>query len=820
MAISKRSNNKKTDNDDEPSQPVTWFEKMNQALDNLSENRTSTREENLETIVNLFSCHHVSSHIENRLEEILGLLKKSTSKHGSVKEACLAAKATALTFVNLDDISEGDGDDLYRRILPTLRNSIKDSEEVEIKMNCLQTLALITYTSASEIDIRLVRDYVFDFIETDGADFNVDGLSTNEKDSLMTEALKSYGILFSASFSEGLVDFNVLWDEVEKVMPVHEMLLESSDKDIRIAAGENIALIFEIVHIFTSTDENGEEYSEDEDEVEKPEYDNMYELVRTLKDLSVESSKRRAKSDRAEQKSVFRDIVKSVEENIKPVEELKIGGKIILFRGWGKILILNAFRRVLGQGLQHHLKTNMMLKQIFHYSIGYSRQTIDSDDSGEDEEILSNGEVTPGFTAVEYEKRRSNLMSTLPEDSVVVCLGYGTRYMTNNIFYPFHQNTDFWYLCGFNEPDSALILEKDKSKRGYKQTMFVPPKNAHAELWDGPRTGIQGAKEIFGADEAYESTKFTAYLKHIIGSYKNIFMDSPEKMPTLLSDESAKLIQTGLKIQSILPLSKKVQELRMIKSPSEIEAMKKSGLISAKAFVEAMKWTKPGLTEAQLWAKFDYETRMRGSSMLAYVPVIAGGPNALSLHYVRNDMELKDNDLVLVDCGGEYNGYASDITRTWPVNGRFSDAQKELYQAVLNVNKKCIKLCTESSNLSLHGIHSESVRFMKEELEEIGFNVTGWDLERILYPHHVGHYLGLDVHDLHGLDRSRKLKQNMVITIEPGIYVPYDDKFPSKYQGIGIRIEDNVVIGKEEPYVLTSNTPKEVVDIEFCCNNH
>ncbi|KAG1140816.1 hypothetical protein G6F37_008714 [Rhizopus arrhizus] len=441
----------------------------------------------------------------------------------------------------------------------------------------------------------------------------------------------------------------------------------------------------------------------------------------------------------------------------------------------------------------------------------------------------NDNKVTPGFTAVEYEKRRSNLMSTLPEDSVVICLGYGTRYMTNNIFYPFHQNTDFWYLCGFNEPDSALILgihlhlqyiEKDKSKRGYKQTMFVPPKNAHAELWDGPRTGIQGAKEIFGADEAYESTKFTAYLKHIIGSYKNIFMDSPEKMPTLLSDESAKLIQTGLKIQSILPLSKKVQELRMIKSPSEIEAMKKSGLISAKAFVEAMKWTKPGLTEAQLWAKFDYETRMRGSSMLAYVPVIAGGPNALSLHYVRNDMELKDNDLVLVDCGGEYNGYASDITRTWPVNGRFSDAQKELYQAVLNVNKKCIKLCTESSNLSLHGIHSESVRFMKEELEEIGFNVTGWDLERILYPHHVGHYLGLDVHDLHSLDRSRKLKQNMVITIEPGIYVPYDDKFPSKYQGIGIRIEDNVVIGKEEPYVLTSNTPKEVVDIEFCCNNH
>lgn len=174
--------------------------------------------------------------------------------------------------------------------------------------------------------------------------------------------------------------------------------------------------------------------------------------------------------------------------------------------------------------------------------------------------------MTPGFTADEYEQRRSNLIKTLPEDSVVICLGYGTRYMTNNIFYPFHQNTDFWYLCGYNEPDAALILgntnmkkrmicnidryilraEKNKSKKGYKQTMFVLPKNAHAELWDGPRTGIEGAKEIFGADEAYENTKFIPYLKKVIGTYKHVFMDSPGNMPTLISDESTKnLIETG-----------------------------------------------------------------------------------------------------------------------------------------------------------------------------------------------------------------------------------------------------------------------------------
>ncbi|KAG1442386.1 hypothetical protein G6F56_011082 [Rhizopus delemar] len=351
--------------------------------------------------------------------------------------------------------------------------------------------------------------------------------------------------------------------------------------------------------------------------------------------------------------------------------------------------------------------------------------------------------------------------------------------------------------------------------------MFVLPKNADDELWDGPRTGVEGVKEIFGADEAFESKRFTEYLKHIMSSHKHVFMDSPGKVPTLLSDVSSRsLNELDAKVQNSMPLSKIVQELRIIKSPSEIEAMKKSGLISSKAFVEAMKWTKPGVTEAQLWAKFEYETRVRGSTVLAYVPVVAGGPNALSLHYVRNDMELKNNDLVLVDCGGEYEGYASDITRTWPVNGKFSDAQKELYRVVLNVNKACIKICTESNSISLNEIHAQSVKLMKQELLKIGFNTTGWDIERVLYPHHIGHYLGLDVHDLPDLDRSRKLKENMVITIEPGIYIPFDDKFPRKYHGIGIRIEDNIVIGKYEPHVLSANAPKEIVDVEFCCGNH
>ncbi|KAI8584408.1 hypothetical protein K450DRAFT_219728 [Umbelopsis ramanniana AG] len=434
---------------------------------------------------------------------------------------------------------------------------------------------------------------------------------------------------------------------------------------------------------------------------------------------------------------------------------------------------------------------------------------------------LEKNELTPGVSALEYELRRTALMNSLHEGSLVVSLGYRTRYMSNNVFYPFHQNTDFWYLTGFNEPDAAAILEKDSSPKGYKMTMFGLPKNPSVELWDGPRTGLDGIIEKFGADEAFNSMQFPTRLREAINNAKCIYVDTNMSSGSILSssEPAKKLISYGKTSKPVKQLSPLVQEFRNVKSEAEAKVMRQSGEISSKAFIEAMKFTKPGITEGQLWAKLDFECRMRGSSMLAYVPVVAGGPNALSMHYVRNDMKLRNGDLVLVDCGGEYNGYASDITRTWPVNGKFSDPQRKLYQAVLNVNKACIKLCTESHNMSLHGIHDVSVRLMKQELDKINFHVKTGDVERILYPHHVGHYLGLDVHDCHDLDRSRRLRKGMVITIEPGLYVPYDDRFPKEYQGIGIRIEDNVCIGKEDPWVLTATAPKEIVDIEFCCES-
>ncbi|CAG8447958.1 2185_t:CDS:10 [Scutellospora calospora] len=324
-----------------------------------------------------------------------------------------------------------------------------------------------------------------------------------------------------------------------------------------------------------------------------------------------------------------------------------------------------------------------------------------------------------------------------------------------------------------------------------------------------------GYRMRYMSNKAMESARFNSKIKDIIKNYKDIYIDLPPRTNILSTDN----VQKNIVRNYVKPLSRIIQELRLIKSDSEIALMKKSGEIAGKAFIQTMKFTKPGLSEHDLYAKIDFECRIQGAQSLAYVPVVAGGINALTMHYVRNDMILQDGDLVLLDAGGEYCGYASDVTRTWPVNGKFTQPQKELYEAVLNVNRRCIKLCTEAENISLNGIHEISVEFMKEELLNIGFDLVEGDIERVLYPHHVGHYLGLDVHDTHYIDRSRRLSRGMVITIEPGIYIPPNEAYPKKYHGMGIRIEDNVVVGATDPIVLSSTTPKEVIDIEYCMAN-
>ncbi|KAI9835914.1 MAG: hypothetical protein M1819_001812 [Sarea resinae] len=259
------------------------------------------------------------------------------------------------------------------------------------------------------------------------------------------------------------------------------------------------------------------------------------------------------------------------------------------------------------------------------------------------------------------------------------------------------------------------------------------------------------------------------------------------------------------------PLKPTVNSLRVFKSAAEISNMRKAGQASGRGYTEAMRQSFN--KEKDLAAFLEYQFKIRGCDSSAYVPVVAGGENALSIHYVRNDDVLSDDQLVLVDAGGEYGGYITDITRTWPVSGKFSGPQKDLYEAILKVQRSCVSLCREDANLSLDKLHEIAEQGLRDQLKQLGFNMSGRALEA-LFPHHLGHYIGLDVHDSPGYPRTGHLRAGQCITIEPGLYVPDDDRWPEHFRGIGIRIEDSVCIQEETPLILTTEAPKEVVDIE------
>lgn len=239
--------------------------------------------------------------------------------------------------------------------------------------------------------------------------------------------------------------------------------------------------------------------------------------------------------------------------------------------------------------------------------------------------------------------------------------------------------------------------------------------------------------------------------------------------------------------------------------------MRIAGKASGRAITNAMRrqWSR----EKDLGAFLDYDFKAQGCDTTAYVPVIAGGRNALSIHYVRNDDVLKGGQMVLVDAGGEYGGYITDITRTWPVNGKFTDPQRDLYEMILRAQRSSVALCRESANMTLDKIHSITEKALKDGLRSLGFNTDG-NAMGILFPHHVGHYIGLDVHDCPGYSRSIQLKAGHCVTVEPGIYVPNDERWPAHFRGLGIRIEDSVCVQEDSPLVLTTEAVKEVVDIE------
>ncbi|KAL4075579.1 peptidase M24, structural domain-containing protein [Scleroderma yunnanense] len=442
-------------------------------------------------------------------------------------------------------------------------------------------------------------------------------------------------------------------------------------------------------------------------------------------------------------------------------------------------------------------------------------------------------ELTPGIPVEEYERRRKELMDSLPSNSIAVSVAAPIKYMSGNIFYKFRQASDFWYLTGFEEPDAAVILEKTSTSRGYRMTLFCNGKDSAKEKWEGARTSFDDALSIFKADDAMSIHSFPSQLKSITSLYSNIYIDlpntpskrSPRTVKSLLRYLSPSVkprseresVEDSLSSSTRRPLAPLVAKLRSIKSEHEQEVMHAAADISGSALAKTMGFTQPCISESAIAAHFEYLCSLSGSQRLAYVPVVASGPNALIIHYTSNNQVVKEGEMILMDAGCEYNGYASDITRTYPVSGRFTPAQRDLYTAVLNAQKSLIGLCTESASLSLNELHHRSCELLRSELNQLDFRLHTGDLERVLYPHFLSHPIGIDLHESTNFDRGEQLKAGMVITVEPGLYVPATPQFPRCYHNMGIRIEDEVLVDQEHSVVLSFSAPKEIEDVERAC---
>ncbi|UNI18208.1 Intermediate cleaving peptidase 55 [Purpureocillium takamizusanense] len=425
--------------------------------------------------------------------------------------------------------------------------------------------------------------------------------------------------------------------------------------------------------------------------------------------------------------------------------------------------------------------------------------------------ILKPGEITPGITAQEYADRRAALADAMTDGSVAVLHAAPLQYKSGAVFHPYRQESNFLWLTGWNEPDAVAIIEKTGPNRGdYIFRMFVKRKDPREEQWSGYRNGIEAAEDIFNADEAGSVDSVETVLPQILGAARLVYADT-QGSQSAHTGSLWKFLAGRDAGPSKTPLYPVMNKLRVVKSPAEVANMRKAGQISGRAITEAMR--QPWAQEKHLHAFLDYQLSINGCDGPAYIPVVAGGERANCIHYTVNNATLREDEFILVDAGGEYGTYITDISRTWPASGKFSAAQRDLYEAVLRVQRSSVSLCRESAHMSLEDIHGVTARGLVDQLRAIGFDVSMSSIDQ-LFPHHVGHYIGLDVHDCPGFSRREVLRRGHCVTIEPGVYVPDDERWPAQFRGMGVRIEDSICVDDDSPYILTTEAVKEVDDIE------
>ena len=422
-----------------------------------------------------------------------------------------------------------------------------------------------------------------------------------------------------------------------------------------------------------------------------------------------------------------------------------------------------------------------------------------------------------------YKNRRNNLKELLPKNSVLLVPGADLQYRNADSAFAFRQDSSFYYLSGFCEPSSLIAIVNDDD--GLKSIIFVPPKDKLKEIWDGYRAGPIGAVDDFLFDKAYNNFEIDKMLPDILHGHKEVLYAIGKKQgfdqQVINWTTAAGKKDRHSKSINIIDASSLIGNMRLIKDEHEINLIRKACDISAEAHIEAMKSVKDGDNEQQIESLYINEFSKRGARFPAYNPIVAGGENACVLHYVENNQNLKSTELLLVDAGCEYKMYAADITRTFPISGKFSEEQLQIYKIVLDAMNAAIDCVKEGNNIMQPQETSEKV--ITKGLVELGLlkgdpeELQSSGAYKDFYMHKIGHWLGLDVHDAGDYtegDEFMTFKPGMITTIEPGIYISSSMDVDEKWKGIGVRIEDDILVTKDGNENLTQKVPSDPNEIE------
>lgn len=425
----------------------------------------------------------------------------------------------------------------------------------------------------------------------------------------------------------------------------------------------------------------------------------------------------------------------------------------------------------------------------------------------------------------EFARRRKRLMQAMGPDSIAILPSSPVRPRNRDVEYPYRPDSDFYYATGFPEQEAVAVMVPGREHGEY--ILFCRENDPLMETWNGRRAGLEGAMEQYGADDAFPITDIDEILPGLLENRERVYYAmgcNPDfdrqvmEWINLLRKKSRAGIHTP---GEFIALDHQLHDMRLYKSAAEVKTMRKAAQISARAHKRAMRTCRPGMTEYQLEGEIIHECMHHGARFQAYPSIVGGGANGCILHYTENEAPLKEGDLVLIDAGCEYECYASDITRTFPVNGTFSKAQRELYELVLEANYAAIEQVKPENHWNQP--HEAAVKVLTRGLVKLGLlkgrvdTLIKKEAYRDFFMHRTGHWLGMDVHDVGDYkvgEEWRVLEPGMVLTIEPGLYVAPGSKVAKKWWGIGIRIEDDVLVTRDGCEVLSRDVPKEPDEIE------